>query len=243
MFVEKALVCALKLLPFCSLRPLNMLKEESKLNFFLELFNHSSSVTIKKSLCQFVEAISSSLETKELAVILGTNQTLVKGIVLLLQINSGATEFGIRAISALCSHESNRRNLVTEGAVDGLIAYIVAGERQEIRNLAATAVAALELLLGVEGAKEAVIRHPSGFDAFVKMVFRVSDHGGSESAVNSLAIVCSDSVEARGGAIRAGVLTQLLLLLQSQCGGRTKTKARMLLKLLRSTWAEDSTYV
>ncbi|KAF2292097.1 hypothetical protein GH714_010114 [Hevea brasiliensis] len=58
----------------------------------------------------------------------------------------------------------------------------------------------------------------------------VSDHEGSESAVRSLVLICSDSLQAREQAICVGVLTQLLLLLQSQCSGRTKSKARMLLK-------------
>ena len=69
--------------------------------------------------------------------------------------------------------------------------------------------------------------------------YHLSDHGGSESAVSSLIILCYDSVEAREKAIRVGVLSQLLLLLQSQCCAKTKTKARILLKLLRSKWVED----
>lgn len=83
------------------------------------------------------------------------------------------------------------------------------------------------------------MKHPNGVGALVKMVFRVSDHEGSESAVNSLMILCCDSLEVREEAIGGGVLSQLLLLLQSQCGNRTKTKARMLLKMLRSKWAEE----
>ena len=39
---------------------------------------------------------------------------------------------------------------------------------------------------------------------------------------------------ARSEAVGAGVVTQLLLLLQSQCGARAKAKARALLKLLKS---------
>ncbi|GLT68722.1 hypothetical protein SLA2020_409280 [Shorea laevis] len=110
--------------------------------------------------------------------------------------------------------------------------------------MAAMAMATLEKLLEVESsAKEALVNNPNGVNAIVRMVFRVSDHEGSESAVSLLMIVCYDSLRAREEAIGAGVLTQLLLLLQSQCNGRTKTKARMLLKLLRSKWAEDSKHV
>ncbi|GFY94196.1 hypothetical protein Acr_09g0006420 [Actinidia rufa] len=236
--VEQALVCALKLLPHCSLRPLkDMFKEESvELDNFVAVFNQGT-ITIKKSLCEIVEAISSSLETKELCAMLGNNQRLLQGMVLLLyhQDDSGASESGIKAMSAFCSLETNRGNLVREGVVDGLITYLLwSGHERQNRNLA---MAMLEVLLGLESAKQAVIDHPSGVNVLVKMVFRVSDdhHQGSESAVNSLMMLCCDSVQAREASICAGVLTQLLLLLQSQCDGTAKTKARMLLKLLRST--------
>uniref|UniRef100_A0A5B7A714 U-box domain-containing protein n=1 Tax=Davidia involucrata TaxID=16924 RepID=A0A5B7A714_DAVIN len=230
-FVEQALVCALKLLPVLDnldLEPLNMLKQESKMAYFLLLFEHGS-ISIKTSLCHLVEAISTSLETRELCCMLGRNRRLLQGMSLLLHHNSDA---GTKAISALCSLEENREYLVREGAVDGLITHVLSPERSS----APMAMATLELLLGVESAKEAVINHPNGVGALVKMVFRVSDsdHGGSESAVNSLMIICHHSLRAREEAISAGVLTQLLLLLQSQCTDMTKTKARMLLKLLRS---------
>ncbi|XP_052188640.1 U-box domain-containing protein 25-like [Diospyros lotus] len=241
-FVEQALVCALKLLPYCSLRPLDMLlKEESKLEYFLVLLNHGN-ITINKCLCQLVEAISSSLEAEELHSMLENNRRLLQGLVLLFRDNSGASESSIKALSSLCSSESSRENLVREGMVEALIACILSTESRHETKLAATAMSMLELLLGLESARQALMSHPSGVDGLVKMTFRVSDHQGSDSAVSSLMIVCSSCVEARERAISAGVLTQLLLLLQSQCSGRAKAKARMLLKLLRSTWARDSTH-
>lgn len=41
-------------------------------------------------------------------------------------------------------------------------------------------------------------------------------------------------------AVAAGVLTQLLLLVQSECTERAKRKAQMLLKLLRDSWPEHT---
>jgi len=73
----------------------------------------------------------------------------------------------------------------------------------------------------------------------IKMVFRVCNQECSDNAVGILAIICCDFGRAREEAIEAGVLTQLLFLLQSQCGTKTKTKATMLLKLLRSKWIEE----
>lgn len=231
-FAEKALSCVLKLLCWGEYKSLNMLKNQTKLKSFNILLEQGTS-SIKVSLCHLVEAISSSLETIELYSMLGENRQLLQGLVLLVQQACRASEAGVKAISALCSLESNREKLVEEGVIDGLLTYISNAERHE-RNMAPKATATIELLLGLEGAKEAVINNPNGVTALVKMVFRVSDHEGSESAVRSLMVICSDSLQAREEAICAGVLTQLLLLLQSQCSGRTKIKARMLLKLLRS---------
>ncbi|XVF14810.1 hypothetical protein REPUB_Repub09cG0093400 [Reevesia pubescens] len=236
-FVEQGLSCVLRLLPFGELECLNMLEEESKLESFVVLFENGG-VMMKQSLCHLVVAISSSSETRELCAMIGKNHRFSHRIVSVIQQNCETSEAGIKAISALCCLESNREKLVEQGLINGLITYILNSERKE-RSLAAIAVARLEQVIGIERAKEALIQNPNGVKAVVKMVFRVSDHEGSESAVNTLMMVCQESLEAREKAIVAGVLTQLLLLLQSQCTGRTKTKARTLLKLLRSKWAEE----
>ncbi|XP_027073631.1 U-box domain-containing protein 26-like [Coffea arabica] len=236
-FSERALACALKLLPFSDLTSLNMLKEEPVLDCFLSLF-YRGNVNIKRNLCHIVEVISSSMETQQVSIMLGKSTKLQQELLNLLAETSEASEAGIKAISALSCLETTRENLVREGAVERLIAYILESENYQ-RKLAPTAIATIERLLVVESAKEVVISNPSCVRALVKMVFRVSDHQGSESAVNSLLALCCDSNHAREEAISAGVLTQLLLLLQSQCSGRTKAKARMLLKLLNSTWVEQ----
>ncbi|KAL0424886.1 UNVERIFIED_CONTAM: U-box domain-containing protein 26 [Sesamum radiatum] len=230
-FAEKALFCALKLMPFSDIRTINILKQDSQQAVFVSLFQQGS-VSIKKSLCLLVEAISSSVQ--ELCEQLGASIQLVQELVHLLQHKS---EAGIRAVSGLALMERNRQNLAREGAVEGLIDYLSTAEIHK-RSLAPMAMSTIENLLSVPVAKDVIINHPSGVKAIVKMVFRVSDHQGSESALNSLLLICSDSKSAREKAIVDGVLTQLLLLLQSQCNGRIKTKARMLLKLLRSMWNE-----
>uniref|UniRef100_A0A0A8YVZ0 U-box domain-containing protein n=1 Tax=Arundo donax TaxID=35708 RepID=A0A0A8YVZ0_ARUDO len=61
-----------------------------------------------------------------------------------------------------------------------------------------------------------------------------SSNEGSEHAVAALLAVCRESRAARSEAAGAGVVTQVLLLLQSQCGARANAKARALLKLLKS---------
>ncbi|KDO51673.1 hypothetical protein CISIN_1g015728mg [Citrus sinensis] len=241
-FVEESLSCVQKLLLVGETESLNLLNEESKMESFIVLFEHGS-CSIKKRLCHLVEVIiSSSHETKELCCKLGKDDRLLREIISLVHHNSEASDAGVRAFSALCSTETNRKTLVQEGAINGLIAYISNALTRE-RSLAAIAMARIEQLLAIENSKDALINNPNGVYALVKMVFRVSDHEGSENAINSLMMICCDSLQAREEAICAGVLTQLLLLLQSQCSNRTKTKARMLLKLLRSKWAEELKHV
>ncbi|KAL7090485.1 hypothetical protein ACP275_12G043800 [Erythranthe tilingii] len=238
-FVEKALFCALKLMPFSGMESLNkILEQETKYVVFLLLFEQGN-ILIKKSLCLVVEAISSCVDTKNLGENLGKSDKLLRGIVDLVQNKSEANEAGVRALSALSRIEKNRENLDKQGAVKGLITYLSNVEIEK-GSLAPMAVSTIEnLLLSVGSAKIAILDNCCGVKAIVKMVFRVSNHEGSESAVNCLVIICSDSKIARETAIVEGVLTQLLLLLQSQCSARIKTKARMLLKLLRTMWINE----
>ncbi|MCD7456165.1 hypothetical protein HAX54_030780 [Datura stramonium] len=237
MFVEKALVCGLKLLPFSDLGTLNMLKEdESKFTNLLILFREGTFI-IKKSLCHFIVAISSSLQSKELLAMLGKSKILIQELVHLIENKQDGSEESIRALSALSSLEQNCQVIAKENAVKALITYIVNAPECQYRSLLAPVMAmrTIETLLVVESAKEDVLNHPNGVSEIVKMVFRVSsDNEASESAVSCLIIVCQDFMDAREEAICCGILTKLLLLLQSQCSERTKNKARMLLKLLRS---------
>ncbi|XP_049405489.1 U-box domain-containing protein 26-like [Solanum stenotomum] len=242
MFVEKALVCGLKLLPFSDLGTLNMLKQdESKFTNFLILFKKGSFM-IKKSLCHYIVAISSSLQSKELLVMLGKSKILVQELVHLIENKLDGYEESIKALSVLSSVEQNCEVIAKENAVKALITYIVNAPKCEYRSLFGLVMAmkTIETLLGVESAKEDVLDHPNGISEIVKMVFRVSsDNEASESAMNCLIILCQDFMNAREEAICCGILTKLLLLLQSQCSERTKNKARMLLKLLRSMCNRD----
>ncbi|XP_031281860.1 U-box domain-containing protein 25-like [Pistacia vera] len=240
-FFQDGLSCISRMVLPGQMESLNMLIEESKLEAFISLFEQGNYI-IKKSLCHLIDVISSSPETKDLCSHLGKNYRILNGIVMIILQDSEASDPGIRTLSGLCSLESNRESVVQSGAINGLITYILNAERRE-KSLAAIAMSRIEELLVLESAKEGVVKHPNGVQALVKMVFRVSDHEGSESAVNSLMILCCDSLEVREEAISGGVLSQLLLLLQSQCSNRTKTKARMLLKMLRSKLADEDRHV
>ncbi|KAK3419264.1 hypothetical protein EUGRSUZ_J01291 [Eucalyptus grandis] len=220
-FLEQALACTLQLLANGRVKSLDILKEDSKQASLVNLCKQGTN------------------KMKDLCAVLGQNRNFLSQIIILLPENSEVSEAAVKAIRSLCSLQSNEWNLVREGVVNGLVAHIstlTAEKERRQRCLSPIAVSTIERLLqGNAQVKEALLNNPNGVSSLVRMVFGASNHEGSESAVNSLTIICSDSSLARERAIGAGVLTQLLFLLQSQCSGRTKTKARMLLKMLGSS--------
>ncbi|XP_068470575.1 U-box domain-containing protein 26-like [Phaseolus vulgaris] len=228
-FIELALCCIQKFLPLGSLEPLNMIKDGSKLAMFVLLIEKGTN-SVKTSLCRVIESASSSSETEDLCYILGNSPKLVHEIVQVVNQNYQVSGDAIKAISALCSFQSNRESLVRGGAIEGIMRYI----SSERRTMAPLAVRTVEKLMALETAKVALVNHPNGVGTLVNMVFKVSDQECSESAVEVLLVVCGEFERARETAIESGVLTRLLLLLQSQSSNKTKSKARLLLKLLRS---------
>lgn len=228
--VELELECGVKLMKFSGLGCLNtVLRDEASRLAMSRLFERGT-VSMKKSLCVLIEAIAMDPDTEELCRKFGESE--VVGVVVDVVKCGEAAEAGVRALSALSLKGSScaRANILARGGVEALVESLSTSA-----SAATAAMVAIENMLSLEiGVKELLLSHPSGVKSVVKMVFRVSEHDGSESAVEALTAVCSDCERARERAISDGVLTQLLLLLQSQCSGRTKSKARQLLKLLRS---------
>ncbi|CAA6660381.1 unnamed protein product [Spirodela intermedia] len=191
-------------------------------------------------LCYLLDAISYSPQSEELCLVIGQNRQVLQGLVCLLNDRTAATvpaaEAAVRAISGLCSLEPNQDCAIRSGVVDGLVGYL----SHSTRRNAAKALSTLELLVGLESGSKALLRNNGAVRVLVKMIFLVSDdHQGGEHAVGVLLTVCQASAQARVDAVNARVLTQLLLLLQSQCSPKAKNKARALLKLLSSMWIED----
>lgn len=229
-FIEQALACVVKLLPFSESDEsifARFLDEEDSL--ILSLFKRGS-LGIKASLCRIIAIVSKSYnksDNKE-----HYPMKLLREISLLVGLTSGeASDAAVEALWWISCGTSNQKRIVEEllGVVDALISHLS-------RASSSLALALLErLLIGHESARDSVIKNPSGIRVLVKRVFEVpGGHEGSEGAVGSLVAVCGGSWRAREEAVEAGVLSQLVLLLQSQCSAKIKTKARMLLKLLRS---------
>ncbi|XP_073003925.1 U-box domain-containing protein 25-like [Typha latifolia] len=233
--VELALECVLSLLPSTQLDSLSMLQNDSYLASFLQLFEQGT-VKTKTSLCQLIETIATSPATMELATSIGNSRRVLRVLVSILHCKHAddrASEAAVRAVYAVCVEESSRESAVREGVMKGLIAYLSVSVQKSVSR----ALATVEVLLGLESGKRSLAKNSGAVRVLVRHVFVVSsDHDGGEHAVGALLIMCCDSARLRAEAVDAGLLTQLLLLLQSQCNSRTKTKARALLRLLRSMW-------
>lgn len=237
LFIEVALDCILSLSPEKHSEFLNILKNESCLAS-LGIMLDQGNVKIKTCLCTLIETIASSPVTRQVCLAMGQSQKVLQVLVSLLCTSTGiwAMEAAVRAVYGICMLEANRSNLVEEGAIDGLFSYLSCS----VRRNASQALASIEALLVVDAGRKSLLMNVNAVRVLVKMVFVVnSDHEASEHAVGALLIMCCETMGVRAEAVNAGVLKQLLLLLQSQCGVKAKAKARALLKLLRSVWAED----
>jgi U-box domain len=233
--LELSLDCVLMLSPSGDLNSLNIiLKNDLKFSSLVLLLSKGST-KIKTSLCCLVQNIALSEQTKELAIIIGQSPYVMRSLVIMLHnsADAPASDASVRALNGLCLLEANRQNALREGVMHGLINYL--SKNSTRKSDSAKALEALEFLLASEIEKNNFPNSNNLIRVLVKHIFEVSsENEGSEYPVSILLTMCSNSEWAIDKSIGAGVVTQLLLLIQSQCSESAKTKARNLLKLLRS---------
>ncbi|EFJ29954.1 ubiquitin-protein ligase, PUB26 [Selaginella moellendorffii] len=188
-----------------------------------------------------VEKIASDApEAAKLA--MGQIPGLLEGLVDLLRgdhsaVSPRAPKSGVKALFSLClcSAASNSERAVSAGAAAALVEHLPAAQHGD----ADRTLGALELLCRTRAGREVVAQHALAVPALVAAIQCRSSFQAAECAAGTLLAVCSGSEEVQLAAAEAGVLTQLLLLIQSDCTDRAKRKAVELLKLLRRWWAED----
>ncbi|KAM0916700.1 hypothetical protein ACQ4PT_010040 [Festuca glaucescens] len=241
---ELALQCALSLMPSSAAAPqldcLNVLKKEASLASFVRFLERGSG-RAKAGLCRLLETIATAAATRDLALIVAASPRVWQALLPLLQRQDGpasdprASEAAVRAIAAVCATEPARGSAIHHGVVGALFRHLTWWAYGKGGGAVSSALAAVEALAETEAGRRAVARAPGATRVLVRHVFMMSStNDGSEHAAAALLAVCRESRAARSEAVGAGVVTQLLLLLQSQCGARAKAKARALLKLLKS---------
>ncbi|KAM0855680.1 hypothetical protein ACQ4PT_049618 [Festuca glaucescens] len=241
---ELALQCVLSLMPSNPAAPqldcLNVLKKEANLASFVRLLERGSG-RAKAGLCRLLETIATAGATRDLALIVAASPRVWQALLPLLQQQDGpasdprASEAAVRAIAAVCATEPARGSAIHHGVVGALFRHLSWWAYGKGGGAVSSALAAVEALAETEAGRRAVARAPGATRVLVRHVFMMSStNDGSEHAAAALLAVCRESRAARSEAVGAGVVTQLVLLLQSQCGARAKAKARALLKLLKS---------
>ncbi|KAG2658964.1 U-box domain-containing protein 26-like [Panicum virgatum] len=181
-----------------------------------------------------VEAAASASGAEARAV-LGAAEGVMEGLVALVEekAHARAVRVGIRGLFALCLAKENRPRAVAAGAASALARRVAeggaAGEPER-------ALAAVERLCRAEGGRDAVVAGAGGGPAAVAALVRAMSGRAAEHAAGALVAVVGGSEALQVEAVRAGAMSQLLLMVQGGCSERAKRKAQHLLKLLRSAW-------
>ncbi|OWM83715.1 hypothetical protein CDL15_Pgr004145 [Punica granatum] len=215
--------------------------DPDKVSFLARLLFHPSSLEVRVNSAALIEATVAGTRSQELRAQVSGAEGILEGVVALLR-DAGAAypraaKVGLKALFALCLVKQTRHLAVAAGAPEALVDRLAdcsAGADAE------RALATAELLCRVPAGCAAFGAHALTVPLLVKAILKISDRA-TEYAAGALLSLCTAKERCQGEAVAAGVMTQLLLLVQSDCTERAKRKAQMLLKLLRDSWPDDST--
>lgn len=220
--------------PDCS----SIASDPVKVGYLVSLLFHPSSIEIRVNSAALIESIIAGTKSPELRCCISNSDEIFAGVIGILTNPvpyPRALKVGVKTLFALCLNKQHRHRAVAVGAVDALIGRLAELEKCDCER----ALATVELLCRVSDGCTAFGAHALTVPLLVKTILKVSDRA-TEYAAGALVSLCSSSERLQTEAVNAGVLTQLLLLVQSDCTGRAKRKAQVLLKLLRDSWPDDS---
>lgn len=197
-----------------------------------------SSIHVRVNSAALIEIVVAGTRIPELRAQISNVDEIFEGVIEILRnpiAYARALKVGIKALFALCLVKQTRHKAVSAGAAETLIDRLADFEKCDAER----ALATVELLCRIPSGCEAFAGHALTVPLLVKIILKISDRA-TEYAAGALMSLCSASEESQREAVAAGVLTQLLLLVQSDCTDRAKRKAQLLLKLLRDSWPQDS---
>ncbi|CAI9781866.1 unnamed protein product [Fraxinus pennsylvanica] len=211
--------------------------DPDRVGYLVNLLFHSS-VEVRVNSAALIEIVVAGIRSPDLRAQISNAPGIFDGIVGILNFPLAypkALKIGIKALFALCLVKQHRHKAVAAGAVEALIERLGEFEKCDSER----ALASVELLCRIPSGCAAFAAHSLTVPILVKIILKISDRA-TEYAAGALLSLCSASELTQREAVAAGVLTKLLLLVQSDCTERAKRKAQMLLKLLRDSWPEDS---
>ncbi|KAG8364253.1 hypothetical protein BUALT_Bualt19G0108900 [Buddleja alternifolia] len=205
--------------------------------WLVNLLFHSS-IDVRVSSAAMIESVVAGIRSPELRSKISGCDGVFEGVIGILNYPLAyprALKIGIKSLFALCLIKQHRYKAVAAGAVEALIDKLAEFERCDSER----ALATVELLCRIPSCCAAFESHALTVPLLVKVILKISGRA-TEYAAGALLSLCSASERAQRDAVAAGMLTQLLLVVQSDCTERAKRKAQMLLKLLRDSWTHDS---
>ncbi|KAL5705672.1 U-box domain-containing protein 26 [Ranunculus cassubicifolius] len=212
-------------------------ENQDRISFLASLLSHRS-IEIRVNSAALIEMVVAGTRSLEQRVLIGNADNLFEGITDILNYPLAyprALKVGIKALFALCLVKQNRQKAVSAGAAGALIDRLADFEKCDAER----ALATIELLCRIPMGCAAFAAHALTVPLLVKIILKISDRA-TEYAAGALLSLCSGWEELQRDAVAAGVVTQLLLLVQSDCTERAKRKAQLLLKLLRNSWPDES---
>ncbi|ESQ30501.1 hypothetical protein EUTSA_v10011515mg [Eutrema salsugineum] len=207
---------------------------------FMTRLLFDSSIEVRVNAAALIEMVLTGSKSTDLKLVISGSDSVFEGVLDLLKnpISSSrrALKIGIKALFALCLVKQTRHLAISAGAPGILIDRLAADfDRCDTERGLATVELLCRLPEGCSGFGEHALTVP----LLVKTILRVSDRA-TEYAAGALLALCTAEERCRDEAAAAGLVTQLLLLVQSECTERAKRKAQMLLKLLRDSWPDDT---
>ncbi|XP_009627648.1 U-box domain-containing protein 26-like [Nicotiana tomentosiformis] len=212
--------------------------DPDRVSYLVSLLFHPS-IDVRVNSAALIEVVVAGIRSSELRAQISNIDDVFEGVVGILNYPLAyprALKVGIKALFALCLVKQHRQKAVAAGAVEALIDRLQDFEKCDAER----ALATIELLARIPSGCAALASHALTVPLLVKTILKVSERA-TEYAAGALLSLCLASEQAQKEAVAAGVLTQLLLLVQSDCTDRAKRKAQMLLKQLRDCWPEEST--
>ncbi|KAJ0969600.1 hypothetical protein J5N97_022477 [Dioscorea zingiberensis] len=180
--------------------------------------------------------LNSLIELIAPARLMAIQDQLFKEIVKVLgdRISSKATKAALKILAMLCPWGRNRVKVVGAGAVSVLVDLLLEEPEKRACELM---LLVLDILCGCAEGRAEIVGHAAGIAIVSKKVLRVS-LAASEKAVRILYSVSKFSATPAvlQEMLSVGAVTKLCLVLQVDCGLKTKEKAKEILRLHSRVW-------
>lgn len=228
----------LVMFPLAESECVSVVSEPDRIAYLSRLLFHSS-IEVQINSAALIEIVVAGTRSPDLRAQVSNVDEIFEGVIAIMKnpiaLYPRALKIGVKALFALCLVKQTRHKAVSAGAAETLIDRLADFEKCDAER----ALATIELLCRVPSGCAAFSEHALTVPLLVKIILKISDRA-TEYAAGALLSLCSSSEQSQTDAVAAGVLTKLLLLVQSDCTDRAKRKAQLLLKLLRDSWPEDS---